>query len=573
VSSCLPREETSMNPRLSLSAAAIAGALSLSGCGGGVEWDGGGPPPDALVSDIGTTGVFVAYADPTTQTFYSAPMGSYAGKRQVLRGTIDFTTNADLGQLAGLEVYKGSDGHIHALDLTTFDGPQPQQLSSESSATVDDTCSLSGTQVPGAAYTYAGVYFAADLQDPTDSSYFYRLPGSTGACNSGSDVVRMVKTGMSPGDAPITVPGMPVATVRTAGGGISGFVVVEGAQLVLVDADFAHPVVLGGFAAPITTAQALPVGTTSGYPTAQLFEVDGALVRVDYAAHTVSAPLFSLPQWSPTAAGALFAASPTTLYFAQNLPAAAGAAATTEVYAMPADGSAAPVLVDREAGRTQQIAFAVGAPGPVWSVSSGGGWSLRTVPAAGGAVATLATSTSNDGNFVATASNVFFTTWNGATDAAAHTVTRSGTASAIVRLDGTVVQAPLAGSMFASGGEAQPWPDDTTTTATPLEAVFQVQGLTTVRVADAASGTTYVVDGVSGGTLVSVDASTGQPAATLGTLPAGTAAFLSGTFRDDNDDGFLEATNPLSTGDPATRDLYILNAHENGSLARVTDNL
>ncbi|MGN6528183.1 MAG: hypothetical protein ACTHL8_17475 [Burkholderiaceae bacterium] len=563
-----------MNQRMSLLAIAVAGALSLSGCGGGasVEWDGGGPPPDALVSDIGTTGVFVAFADPTTQSFYSAPMGSYAGKRQVLRGTIDFTTNAELGQLAGLEVYKGSDGHIHALDLTTFDQPQPQQLSSESAATVDDTCSLGGTQVAGAAYTYAGVYFAADLQDPTNSSYFYRLPGSTGACNSGSDVVRMVKTGMSAGDAPLTVPGMPVATVRTAGGGIAGFVVVEGAQLVLVDAGFGHPVVLGTFASPITTAQALPVGTTSGYPTAQLFEVDGEIVNVDYAAHAVSAPLFSLPGWSATAPGALFAASPTTLYFAQNLPAASGSAAATEVYAMPADGSAAPVLVDREAGRTQQLAFAVGAGGPVWSVSNGG-WSLRSVPQAGGAVATLATSASNDGSFVATAANVFFTTWNGATDPATHVVTRSGTASAIVRADGTVLQAPLSASMFASAGEALPWPDDTTTTATPLETVFQVRGLTTVTVKDAGSGTTYVVDGASGGTLISVDATTGQPIATPGTLPTGTATFLAGTFRDDNDDGFIEATNPLSTGDPATRDLYILNAREDGSLARVTDNL
>jgi hypothetical protein len=341
---------------------------------------------------------------------------------------------------------------------------------------------------------------------------------------------------------------------------------------VLVDGSFANPVVLGTFASPITTAQALPVGTSSGYPTAQLFEVDGAIVDVDYAAHTVSAPLFSLPQWSPTSAGALFAASPTTLYFAQNLPAAPGGTPTTQVYAMPADGSAAPTLVDQEAGRTQQIAFAVGAAGPVWSVSNGG-WSLRCLPAAAGAVATLATSASNDGNFVASTANVFFTTWNGSTDSSTHVTTRSGTASAIVGTNGTVVQAPLAGSMFASGGEDQPWPDDTTTTATPLETVFQVQGLTTVSVTNPGSGTTWVVDGVSGGTLLSVDASTGQPIATLGTLPTGTAAFLTGTFRDDNDDGFIEATNPLSTNDPATRDLYILNAREGGSLVRVTDNL
>ena len=48
---------------------------------------------------------------------------------------------------------------------------------------------------------------------------------------------------------------------------------------------------------------------------------------------------------------------------------------------------------------------------------------------------------------------------------------------------------------------------------------------------------------------------------------------LSGTFRDIDHNGFLEATNPLSTLDPATRDLYVMNTHQSRSLARVTDNL
>jgi hypothetical protein len=48
---------------------------------------------------------------------------------------------------------------------------------------------------------------------------------------------------------------------------------------------------------------------------------------------------------------------------------------------------------------------------------------------------------------------------------------------------------------------------------------------------------------------------------------------LSGTFRDSGHSGFLQAANALSTGDPATQDLYILNSQAAFSLTRVTDAL
>jgi hypothetical protein len=80
------------------------------------------------------------------------------------------------------------------------------------------------------------VSFAADLVVPTNSSYFYRLPGPDGVCNTADDVIHMVKTGMGPGAAPIVVDSMPVASVRTAQGGLAGFVAKSGADLVLTDA-------------------------------------------------------------------------------------------------------------------------------------------------------------------------------------------------------------------------------------------------------------------------------------------------------------------------------------------------
>lgn len=547
---------------------------ALSGCGGS---NGGGLPggPPTPGSYVGTTGVFAAWADPATGNFAAAPIGSYAGKKQILRGTVDFQSGANLSQPAGIEVYKGSDGHIHALNLTSIGTPAAVQLSSEAAATVDDTCSLSGTEVAGAHTDYAGVYFAADLVMTTNSSYIYRLPGPDGVCNTPDDVFHMVKTGMSATDAPIVATGMPVATVRTAQGGISGFVVKNGSTLQLVDGNFANPAVLGTFAAPIGVVQALPVGTTQGYPTGQLYIVDGTIVYVNYAARTTSAALYAIPNWTPTNAAALFAASPTTLYFAVNTPAVGATPAHTSIYSMPADGSAAPSAIDSEPGRVATLLFPVQGVDLIWGVANTANntFAIRALPAAGGAPATLLNAAQNDGTFIATASTIYYETWSQTYDAASNTLTRSGTQSGIVGLDGSLIQAALANSTFVNGGQQQPWPSDTTTTATPYQTLFQVQNLSPVTVADASTGEVFIEDGVSGGTLIAIDAGSNQPAATIGQLPVTTATTLSGTFRGIADTGFLEAMNALSTQDPATRDLVLLNSQTMGSLTLATGNL
>jgi len=49
--------------------------------------------------------------------------------------------------------------------------------------------------------------------------------------------------------------------------------------------------------------------------------------------------------------------------------------------------------------------------------------------------------------------------------------------------------------------------------------------------------------------------------------------FLTDTFRGNGDSGFIEATNSISTQEPVTRDLYILNSNTANSLTRVTSNL
>ncbi len=563
-------------------------ALCLTACGGGGGGGGsdgstggsgpGSPPPPpsppAVVSYLGTTGVFVAWADPTSNQYVYAPTNSYAGKKQILRGTVDFTTGQSLGQAAGIEVYKGSDGHIYGLDLTGTSAPAAQQISSETAATVDDTCSLSGVAVANANYDYVGVFFTADLQTPTNSSYIYRLRGPDGACNTGDDVFHMVKTGMSASSAPIVVSAMPVAAVRTSQGGITGFVIKDGANLELVDSNFSNPTVLGTLNAPIGVAAALPVGTTQGFPTGQLYVVDGNIVYVNYGTPSVSATLYSIPGWSPTNTAALFAASPDTLYFSIFTAATSSTPASTSIYSMPANGSAAPTVVDTEAGRVINLLFPVQGSSLLLGVVANGTYSIRSLPTASGASATtLVSSTQNTGTFIATATTVYYETWTGTTDTTNRVITRSGTQSGIVGMDGTVIQAPLASSTFVNGGEQKPWPDDTTTTTTAYETIFQVRGLSTVTVTNPANGYQYTEDAVSGGTLMAIDATTNEVGQTLGTLPNSNAVTLTGTFRSTDHIGFLEAANPASTENPGTRDLYILNSSTANSLTRVSGNL
>jgi len=545
----------------------------LSACGGS---DGGGgdtvTPP--IASYLGTTGVFAAWANTDTGVVSAASTNSFAGKKQSLRGNLDFMSGASLPVQAGVEVYKGSDGHIYGLDLAGTSPPAAQQLSSESGATIDDACTLSGSAAAGGTYDYVGVYFTADLVNPTNSSYIYRLPGPDGTCGTADDVVHIVKTGMAPTDSPITASGMPLATVRTSQGGISGFVVKSGANLLLVDGNFANPVTLGTFSAPINVAVALPVGTTQGYPTGQLYVVDGNIVYVDYAGQKTSAPLFSIPGWTPTNASATFASSPDTLFFSINTKASGATPAATTVYAMPADGSAAPAIEMTEPGRIASLLFPIqGGSLLIGYVDGTNVYSIQILSAAGVAPTTLMTSTQNAGTFIATASTVYYETWSGTTDTTNLTVVHANTQSGIVAMDGTVIQTPLADSTFVNGGEQEPWPNDTTTTITPYITVFQVRNLTPVTVTDPTTGYTYTEDGVSGGTLSAIDTGSNQTITDVGMLPTSTATTLSGTFRGGAHTGFIEATNPVSTENPSTRDLYLFDSQSINSLARVTNNL
>jgi hypothetical protein len=562
--------------------ALAAGATGLlSGCGDNGSDNNGTQQP--LISYVGTTDAFAAWLDGATGSFAVAPTGAYAGKRQLLRGTVDPITGVNVGQLSGVEIYKYNDGHIYALDLTSADKPVGQQISSESAATIDDTCSLTGNpdltgspQVAGANSDYLGVNQIQDTSNPTNTRYFYRLPGPDGVCNTADDIIRMVTPATPAGAAPVTVPAMPTAGVRTAAGAITGFVVKSGASLVLYDSNFANPVVLGTFSAPIGVATPLPSGLTQGVASGLLYIVDGNIVYVNYASPGVSPTLFTLPSWTPTLSRTPLAASPTTLYFATNIPPAGATPSSTSVYSMPADGSAAPSLIATYPGFVQEMQFPVNSSNLVYAVSSNGVYTVYALAQGSATPAPILISTQNLGSFTATATSVYYSTWSQVTNTTALTVTRSGTQSGIVGVDGSVIMPPVANSMFATGGEYAPWPLTIVggvVSQTALQTVFQVQNLSPVSVSSSATGYTYSVDGVAGGTVIPIDTGTNQALAAVGTVRSGSAMFLAATFRSPDHSGYMEASTYTSTQDPATEDLYVVNSHMANTLQAATRNL
>jgi len=543
-------------------------AVFLAACNGGSSNSSTSMP--TAISYVGTNGVFAAAADPNKVASVFLAQG-IAGKRQYLRGTVDPVTGMNTGQPAGVEVYKASDGHIYAVDLTVAGMPTPVQISNESAATVDDACTFGGASLPAANSDYAGVFAATDFVHPTNFSYFYRLPGPDGVCNTADDVIHLVRTGMGPSQAPVVAQAMPAAAVYSQAGALTGFVAKQGANLVMLDVNAANPVVLGTFAAPISVATALPSAAPSGLPTGDLYVIDGDIVYVNYASATVSAPLFTIPNWTVhTTIGA--AASATTLYFAVVVPQTGSTPASSTIYSMPADGSAAAAAIDTEVGYAGWLVYPVQSTQLLFAVQTNipaPSFTVKAIAAAGGAPNTLVSVAQNSGRFIATASTVYYTSYTSVYTTS--TATRSAFQSGIVGTDGTVIEAPTPNSEFMIGGQTlsglpPPLPS-------AYETMFRVSNLSSTVTVTNPLNVTTTTPGLSGGLLQAIDTSNNQVAASVGTLPASNATYLTDTFRGLDNAGYIDAYNDASTVNSATRDLYLLNTRASNSLVRVTSNL
>lgn len=561
---------------LFLASAAVGCVLSACGGGGGYGYYGGGQPGGGGGPPNGggtgsttqyvapTDSVFVAATDPNNPGItYGPTQGEYAGARLFITASIVAGQPTTSNQAQYAQMYKANDGHLYSVNLVVSGSPQATQVSSEANATVDDLCSVNGANtVLGTTVNYVAVDSYVDYANPQNSVYFYREPGASGACNTTTDKVFMVKLGMATTDAPIAAL-MPAAVVHDpTSGAITGFVVNEGTALTMYDSNFSNRTVIY---TPTTAMSVVYSLANSGVSaTGGLFVIDGSIVYINYAGQSVSAPLFTVPNWSATKRFAN-SANGSTEFFTVNTSneAATPVVPTSAVYSMPLDGSAAPTQLATESGIVSQVTVAIYGTTVAWSVVPPGGvYTIRTLATGSTVPVTAFTGTGNSGSFVVTANDIYYT-MSTYSSPSSGTLVYSNTQTGIVAMSGAVVQAPVANSRFVAqerDSNGSDWVD-----------IIVAQNLLPVTVKDTANGDTYTEDGISGATLSVIDTSTNAVTVTLGRLPSG--IIMQGTGTLISSAGYFDGINVNSTGDPSTRELIYIDTSQANSLMMLTNNL
>lgn len=550
---------------------AVALGLMSIGCGGGGGSNsggggGGGGNAPLVQYTAPTDNVFVSAINPAnTATVYSPTLGSFAGARTYITGSIQSGTPTVQNQAQYAQIYKYTDGHIYSVALETSSTPAAVQVSSESQATIDDLCSLNGANTQlGTDVNYVAVQYYNDYANPANSVYFYRLPGASGTCNTSSDIIHMVKLGMSSSDAPINAGFMPVAVIHNpTTGAITGFIVNEGSALTEYDQNFQNRIVLYTPASTINVAYTLATSGVSA--TGGLFVLDGNIVYVNYVQNTVSTSLFTVPNWTGTSRFPE-SANPTTCYFSVNTSdeTQTPVVPTSEVYSMPLDGSAAPTSLSTESGIVSAVAVAEYGTTVAWSVvPPGGSYTIKTSSSGSNSLpVTAITANGNSGSFVVTANAIYYTA--STYSKSGTNITYSDTQTGIVGMDGTAIQAPLADSRFVA--------EERDNNGSDWNYIIRARNLSPVSVVSASNGNTYTEDGLSGATLEVVSTSSNTVTVTLGNMPTG-ITIMSGTGTLISSSGYFDGTNVNSTMDPTTRDLIYINTNNANSLIQLTTNL
>jgi hypothetical protein len=358
----------------------------------------------------------------------------------------------------------------------------------------------------------------------------------------------------------------PIAPVHDPNtGALTGFVVNEGTALTLYDMNFQNRVVLETSTAPI--AAAYPLGTAQFTAGGRLFVINDNIVYVNYGSQSVSAPLFTVPNWQSSQRFPM-TSSQTTVYFSVDTSdrTQTPVTVTNALYSIPRDGSAAPVQLATENGVIQEIASPVGATATAYSVvPTGGAYTVRAVTATSGQapnVVTAVTTSGNTGSFIATAANIYYTA---STITAPDSKTRvfANTNTGIVGMDGTVVAQPLASSRFIA--------QQSDVNGSDWLHVIRARDLTPVTLVSPTSGITFTEDGISGAMLEAIDTSTNVISQELGTLPSGT--IMNGTGTLTGATGYIDGLNVNSTLNPSTRELLYIDTGTPNSLQVLTSNL
>lgn len=492
--------------------------ILLAACGGG----GGGKknpntgtpastaqPPSATMSYLFFVGNITA-VDPRSgaQTALSTGLTpDWAGALPT--GTYDPTTRT-MSDLHTRWVVYASGGQLWKVGADINATPQPQRLSSETEAR-----------------TICENYGGPDLANDANARIVYALPGPDDNCQSaGDNVWRAVRIGMTAADAPISAKPVITSFSDPANGGLGGWLVREGNDLKVYDADFAQ----SGTLISAGRIEYLQGGTSDKL----LIRAGDDLHVFDTATRTLSPRRHTLsnPVYSYTRDGSDVWVLDGDDFFRYSLNDSAQAVKVAED-AQDVRGSNIEIAGDR-------IVYILARPGATATQRT---YVVKSLPKSGGAPMVLADNLSGIGGFAVAGSRVYFNALQGNT-ATAWSMLADGTLPAAI---------PNAA-----------WTDSI------ADAEISPQRGRTVHTMLLTEGYTNADVQFGGGTLSSYDAATFTRVATLGQLPSdmelirlgtGTGRYFLGVGYGD----------PQAATAPRNQDIFLIDTFTSGSLQRLTN--
>ncbi len=506
----------------------LLAATLLTACGGGGSDPSPAPPPPGggtnnPPSGGGSAGSYLFYTgslnavDPANP---ASPLTVEAGSdivtastQTIMSGTYDGAAQTITGLHAHALMYAKTDGKLYRVSALKSGSLSRVQVSSESGA--DKLCPM---------VNQSGM----DLANPDNSQYVYSLSGSDSMCGTGDDVWKMVRLGMSAGEAPVAAKS-PVSAINNASAGaIAGWLVKDAGALKRCDANFANCSVV------VASVAGTPMVLGSSDIDRHVMQIDDKIFVYNGTTGTLSPPVFAIPAGP---GGMRFVSGMysdgTTAYLAHG----------KSVYRFPADGGAVATPLISEAIDIGEMGLT--ANKVVYQVGN----EIKAVSKTGGTPSTLAAATGSD-----VLGSDFFATFFAGNYVYYNIVNDANTARV------------AAGVVDENGGGQSTTPNAawigvtlSTTISVNASAIFG-------KVIRAEGGTN---NGFGGATLKSFNAATAVEVATLGTLPAAdnwTSFFcFTGFFSGDN----VLCSATMQT--PVQSDIFFINATAANSLTRVTN--
>lgn len=481
--------------------------------GGGNNNNGGTPgstaqPPAATPSFMFFVGSVTA-VDPRTGSetvLATGPIPAWAGALPA--GTYDPATRT-MSDLHTQWVVYASGGNLWKVSADINGVPTPLRVSSETQAT--SVCQAHG---------------GPDLANPANARIAYALPGADGNCQASADNVwRAVSVGMDDADAPIDAKPVLTSFPDTANGSLGGWLVREGNDLKVYDADFTTGTTL----ITATRLEYLPGGSS-----------DKLLIRADNGIHVFDASTRTLSPARRTLANVVYsyARDQSNVWILDG----------DEFYRFSLNNSdtAVKVAEDQTDVRNSNIAIAddrivyiLARPGatPSERISA-----IKSMPKTGGAPTVLADNLSAVGGFAVAGSRVYFNTVQN--------------------------NVPTAWSMLVDGTQPAAIPNAAWTDSVARAEVSSQRGreIHTIMLSE---GFVNLATQFGGGTLSSYDAETFTRIATLGQIPADVELIRLGTGAGRYFLG-IGYGDPATAGSPPNQDIFFIDTFTNSSLRRIT---